>query len=416
MRDETKWQSELRRKRPEISFVKIIAVVFTVLAGGRLGAQAGGPCSGAQAGKVACLFPDVITGAVQTVNPSFQLDPTMPLGTSVIATQLTSSLPMPAPSAGYFYQYDSNLGTVRAERQSYGPIFGERAETIGRHRFSFSFTSQRFVFNRLDGINLHDQVSELSADGYVATNHFDHNLQIDQQVVSGIYGITDRIDVSVAVPFNTVDYRLGYSGTFRSPSTGETVFTASGAGHRTAQGIGDINTRVKGTIFRDEHTSLAVGAAYRFATGDAYNVLGAGAPGVRPFIAASALYKKVAPHINLGYLFNGKSVLAADSILTGETRRIPSQFQYAAGADAGITDRFTLAFDLLGFEAIHADRLRSSPVGSLIRQSFNVTNGAAGFKARIAGNLLIQANLLFALNEAGLRSRITPLVGLSYVH
>src|SRR6185312_13560871 len=94
-------------------------------------AQSGGPCSGPQRGKVGCLFPDVVLGAIQNVDPAFPIDPKLPLGTALIATQLTTALPMPAPSAGYTYEYDPNLGTSLAERQSYGPIFGQRAETIG---------------------------------------------------------------------------------------------------------------------------------------------------------------------------------------------------------------------------------------------------------------------------------------------
>jgi hypothetical protein len=377
-------------------------------------AQSGGPCSGAQAGKVACLFSDVVVGAVQSVNPSFSLDPRIPLGTSVISTQLTSALPMPAPSAGYIFQYDPNLGTARAERQSYGPIFGQRAETIGLHRFSLAFTSQSFGFDSVDGIDLHHQPSQLAIGDYVSSNQFDHDLHIGQNVLTAIYGVAERVDVSVAVPFSTVDYNLRYSGSYKSANPNEPGFNVVGSGHRTAQGIGDVNVQVKGTILRRDRFSVATGATLRLPTGDAYNILGAGAAGIRPFVVASFLYKRLTPHLNLGYLYNGQSVLAADSILSGEKRRIPSQFQYAIGADAGITGRLTLAFDVLGYEAIHAPRLKDYPVVSFTRQSFNVTSGSAGFKARIAGNVIFQANLLFRLNSAGLRSNVTPLVGLSY--
>jgi hypothetical protein len=38
-------------------------------------------------------------------------------------------------------------------------------------------------------------------------------------------------------------------------------------------------------------------------------------------------------------------------------------------------------------------------------------NGAIGFKAAIAERLLLDVNLLFNLNERGLRDKVTPLVG-----
>jgi hypothetical protein len=43
-----------------------------------------------------------------------------------------------------------------------------------------------------------------------------------------------------------------------------------------------------------------------------------------------------------------------------------------------------------------------------------VLNGAIGFKAAIAERLLLDVNLLFNLNERGLRDKVTPLVGFEY--
>jgi hypothetical protein len=391
--------------------ILILAMTFATSRGS---AQSGVPCAGAQAGKVACLFSDVVTGAVRSVNPSFSLDPKLPLGTSVISTQLTSSLPMPAPASGYVFEYDPNLGTARAERQSYGPIFTQRAETIGLHKFSFGVSSETFVFDKIDGLDLHKLPGQLTVGDFSTSGQFNHDFRISQNIVSMIYGVHDRIDISAAIPFSTVDYGLSYSGTYKSANTNQTAFVSTGASHRSAAGLGDVNVQVKGTVIRGERFAVALGAMLRLPTGDEYNVLGSGAPGIRPFVAASFVYKKFSPHVNIGYLFNGKSVLAADSILSGEKRRIPSQFQYAAGVDAGVTARLTLAFDFLGFEAVHADRLQLYSPQPFTRESFNVSNGAAGFKVRVFGNVLLQASALFRLNDSGLRSRITPLVGMSY--
>jgi hypothetical protein len=46
--------------------------------------------------------------------------------------------------------------------------------------------------------------------------------------------------------------------------------------------------------------------------------------------------------------------------------------------------------------------------------SLNVVSGAFGLKANIAGTLLATFNLEFKLNDAGLRTKVTPLVGLEY--
>lgn len=46
--------------------------------------------------------------------------------------------------------------------------------------------------------------------------------------------------------------------------------------------------------------------------------------------------------------------------------------------------------------------------------SLNVASGAFGLKANIAGSLLVTFNVLFRLNDAGVQTKVTPLVGLEY--
>ena len=46
--------------------------------------------------------------------------------------------------------------------------------------------------------------------------------------------------------------------------------------------------------------------------------------------------------------------------------------------------------------------------------SFNEMNGAVGFKLNAVENLFVDFNLLFNLDNNGLRDKVTPLVGLEY--
>src|ERR1700747_1717545 len=70
-----------------------------------------------------------------------------------IATQL-AILPIISPSSGFTYQYDSAAGAFVRSTTSFGPIYTERAETIGRGKFSFGLSYQRFRFGSLDGVDL----------------------------------------------------------------------------------------------------------------------------------------------------------------------------------------------------------------------------------------------------------------------
>ena len=44
----------------------------------------------------------------------------------------------------------------------------------------------------------------------------------------------------------------------------------------------------------------------------------------------------------------------------------------------------------------------------------DVPGGAIGFKINVVRELLIDANVLFSLNDTGLRTKITPMLGVEY--
>jgi len=125
----------------------------------------------------------------------------------------------------------------------------------------------------------------------------------------------------------------------------------------------------------------------------------------------------------VAYLWNGKSVLAGD-VATGTKADLPDQVQYALGVDVGATKRLTLAFDFLGTYVMDSPRLiretftaangLSFPQIGFVTDSYNLANGAAGLKLNLFGRLLLDANVTFRLDTAGLRDKVTPLVGIEY--
>src|SRR5262249_47884984 len=60
---------------------------------------------------------------------------------SAIATQL-AVLPIISPSSGYTYKYDSEAGAFVRSTTSFGPIYAERSETVGRGKISFGVSYQ----------------------------------------------------------------------------------------------------------------------------------------------------------------------------------------------------------------------------------------------------------------------------------
>ncbi|MBS1830923.1 MAG: hypothetical protein JST93_36860 [Acidobacteria bacterium] len=359
---------------------------------------------------------------------------------SAIASQLTS-LPLPSPASGFVYTIDPALGVATKSSVSFGPILAERAETIGKDKFFFGFSSQFFRFDSLDGINLrkvpavfqHSPTENVNYQRDLITADTLLDMRIGQFTSYFTYGLTDRLDVSVALPLVSANLDVISTASIRRIGTGadntvhffntgdKTTEQFSGAGHAT--GLGDVLIRTKGTVYRSAKAGLALGLDLRAPTGDEYDFLGSGAPGVRPFLAASFRAGRLSPHFNGSFQWNGSSVLAGD-VTTGRKEKLSNEIGYVAGADIGVTQKFTLAMDLLGVSRTNGKYATLTNFTAANNQNFqniafrngarNITNGSVGFKVNGVANLLVTFNLLFKLNDDGLRGRVAPLIGLAY--
>jgi hypothetical protein len=365
-----------------------------------------------------------------------------------IAGQLTS-LPLPSPASGFTYAFDPATGTFRRSTQSFGPILTERAETIGRGRMSFGYNYQYFSFDTVEGVDLsrvpavftHDDFQLGGGRADVVTTSNTVEATVGQLTGVFTYGVTDRLDFSIAVPMVRTTLRVLSKASIHRVGTGGSTsvhffrnddlpggvgsdreFSSRGQ----ASGLGDIILRAKGTVFREGHRGLAAGVDIRLPSGDEEDLLGTGAAGVKPFTALSLLYGRFSPHVNVAYQWNGSSVLGGD-VSMGTKEDLPDQFSYALGADYGLTDRVSLAVDLLARHVIDSPRLvrrsftASGPFSTeafddigFEHESFTALDGATGIKVNLARRLLINFNLRFKLNDNGLGDRVTPLIGFEY--
>src|SRR6476646_9458474 len=137
----------------------VFAVIAGVLLTGTSAFGAGG-CSQAS-GKLACVLPQEYGAgqpfafsqaglfAFQNHNGHFDaslLNAFRPL-TADIGRQ-ANLLPLASPSSGFVLTYDPSLKTFVSSDDSLGPILGERAQTMGRHRLFIGFSYQFFNFNK----------------------------------------------------------------------------------------------------------------------------------------------------------------------------------------------------------------------------------------------------------------------------
>src|SRR5215467_4206565 len=318
-----------------------------------------------------------------------------------------SQLPLASPSSGITFTYDPSLKTFSPSTQeSLGPILGERSSTIGHHKLYLAFSFQYFNFNSIDG----QDTSKLPAifkhqpfpppfpspfitacpnqtgltgsyagnpcfvrDFVQSTNNID--LTVHQYTIYATYGLTRHLDFSVEIPILNVNLKATSSATivqnaFTAPSPNfpggafhqfdpslvpscgsarpclQATFKSSGS----ASGIGDVTLRGKYELFHGEHAGFAAGVDVRLPTGDEQNLLGSGAAGVRPF-GVFSYSARVSPHVEIGYEWNGDSILAGDFVgptATNAKGSLPNRFTYTVGADVSIVKRLTGAVDLFG--------------------------------------------------------------------
>ncbi len=410
-----------------------------------------------------------------------------PLNSSV-ASQL-SQLPFASPSSGITFTFDPSTGAFTPSADaSFGPILGERAETIGRHRIYAAFSYQYFGFNSIDGVNLksvpavytHQDLplfmsnpprtcsvngDNLTGCGFVrdviVTNNR-INLSANQYTSYFTFGLLRRVDVSVAIPVVSVRMTVTSDANIipnsnnqptpgganlhlfppRTPDCPDPCLNRSFTNGNSAFGIGDVIFRVKANVWKGERAGLALGVDVRAPTGDEGNFLGAGAAGVKPF-GVFSYRARVSPHVTLGYQWNGDSILAGN-LTTGTKAQLPGQFLYSGGVDIAVSRGLSLAFDLLGQRVIDGSRINATTFTDLgpcipnsqsdpnyctsagtpntfrnitqVKQSYNVDNGSAGIKFNPIRNrkFLVTANVLFRLDDGGLRAKVVPLVGASY--
>ena len=359
-------------------------------------------------------------------------------------SQLTA-LPLPSPAAGFTYAFDPSTGTFRRTTRSFGPILAERAETIGRGRLSVGFNYQYFSFDSLDDVDLSSVPAVFTHDDYqlgggrldVVTTTNTIEASLAQWTGAITYGLTDRIDVSLAVPvvrttlsvlsnaeiqrIGTVDPAIHFFQDDTAPGGFGDLkqFAASGS----ATGISDLVLRVKGNLLREGTRALALGLDVRLPTGDEKDLLGSGAVGVKPFAVFSTALGRLAPRANLAYQWNGESILAND-VRSNTKGSLPNILTYVVGTDVGVSERFSLALDVLGQHVFDAPLLSAQTFTSIdpSHQTFedigfrtgsiDAVSGSTGLKINIAPHILANFNLRFHIAGGGLRDRLTPLVGI----
>ncbi len=365
--------------------------------------------------------------------------------TGSIGTNITN-LPINATSAGVTFRLVG--GVPQQTSTSLGPIFAERAQTLGRGRFLASAAVNVFNFRTLRGVDLDkihlnfthqnsnfpgcDEVfgGDCSLYGIPAfENDFisfdlDLNLDVVSTVFAFSYGLLDRVDIGVAIPIIRTSLRgvsnaqvvpFGppanhfFGGTQANPD-----LFASRTVDGSASGLGDIAARVKIALAESERTRFSILADARLPTGDEANLLGSGKLSVSGLGILSADYGDFSPHLNVGYLHRGGD-LQNDAFLA------------TAGFDQALSSWASLAVDFLSqrqlgdskvvFPSVvtyEAPYYRTVDPTNIPNRRDDIVDQSIGFKFLTPSGLLLVTNAIWPLNQGGLRPGVSWTAGIQY--
>jgi len=344
-----------------------------------------------------------------------------------------SNIPLSASSSGVTFKFVGGL-PVRTSG-SLGPVFGERAQTLGKGRFVVGANLSGLNFSSLRGVPLDNIILNFSHDDVppaglgqplrendVLQVRLDLNVNLTVTTFFASYGLTDRLDVSIAVPLvhtslqgrsqgQFIPFGIPTSHFFAGDSL-HPVLTANAATFGSATGIGDVALRLKTSLRSTERLGLALMADARLPTGSAENLTGAGHLSVRALGIASARFGDFSPHLNAGY-----------ALRTGAGRN--DVILVTGGFDQPVSSWATLAVDVISEWEIGEAGLQlpgtvsyEFPVARSV-QPTNIpemrdhrVNGSLGFKFRTPGGPILVTNALVPLRRGGLQSNLIWTVGL----
>jgi hypothetical protein len=340
---------------------------------------------------------DAAEGTRDTIARALQVN----LATSPIATS----------SSGFVYRLDPELGTVSRVSDSFGTFFVERAMTSGAGRVSFGASASTAGYDTLDGFNLRDGSLLTTANRFkdeatpFDTEALTLKIRTSTLTFFGAYGVTDRFEISGAVPL----VRLNIDGTRVNVYRGQSFVQASGSA--SASGMADIAVRAKYRLVSTRTGGFAAAAEVRLPTGDEQLLLGAGSPALRLTGIASAESGGVGAHANFSIVRGGVSgeiagsgalTFAASPTVTvaGELlfRRLSEVRQIVAVSAAHPTSA-----------GVTTERLAPGLTAATL------SSAVTGVKWNVSGTFVLTGEVVWRLGKVGLSAPFTPTISFDYL-
>ena len=387
-----------------------------------------------------------------------------------------------------FPQSTSWGGHLDDTRDVTGPItrssFAERAATLGKGVFSFGFGQQSLHYDRIDGIDLENgdltfvfqhnnccgpnanpgQLTDLTPDFERDLLEQKVGIDIDRNVFATVleFGVTDRIDLGVVVPFVKLDMHTRVFSRILRTATPPTeaeehgnaipihAFDPLGLSNRTtyasahARGIGDIVVRGKAQLREDgrgrhrgrgqrqraDRRRRGSARHRRAARRGARHLVGAVRPRRRPPQRRLHHVRRLAAGVADRA---GRSAVESRGLAGDDQLQLPDEIGIVGGVEVAVAPRVGISGDIIarqlrntwqfeGGSATFASRTPgASPAAVSVASDLqaleqgNLTQILAGLGMRvhIARPLLLSVDVLLPVSGDGLMPKVGVVAGFS---
>lgn len=319
--------------------------------------------------------------------------------------------PIATSSSGFVYRLDPEIGTVTRVSDSFGTFFVERAMTSGRGRASFGASASTAAYDNLDGFNLRDGSLLTTANRFADepapfdTEALTLKIRTSTLTFFGAYGVSDRFEISGAVPLVQMDIEGSRLNVYRGSSFVQASGTAS------ASGMADVAVRGKYRLLATRTGGVAAAAELRLPTGDDQRLLGAGSAALRLMGIASADSGAVGAHANFSIVRGGVSNEIAGS----------GAVTYAASPTLTLAGEllFRRLLDVRQIVAVSAPHPTSSGVTTERLapglSTPTLSTAVTGVKWNVGGTFVLAGEIVWRLGKAGLTAPFTPTVSIDYL-
>lgn len=347
--------------------------------------------------------------------------------TDIVERQALRGIEFPATATapGFTYTFNPEFGTFERSSGSLGPLFDERADTVGRGRLAVGASYLHAALTDEDGENFGRKIVfgvAASVNGTPAASAFAgrrFSLVTDLVSFSGTYGLTDRWDVNALVPLaDTALHLSGFAG--GAVGAASNLVVAPAAFDDRAFGLGDVLLRSK-YRFRDAGIALAGELEVRLPTGRERNFQGLGVLTCSPLLVATRTWGRQEVHANVG-----------TELVPGDLDR--SSARYAVGAVLAPLDRLAFLVDVLGSSTFVSDTFAIPTAGQIVPAILptafvkairpneivayvpraDLVNLSLGAKLDLFGTLVAFADVLLPITSDGLRAAVIPVGGIEY--